>query len=316
MSYRTLLLQVTKKCNLRCPNCIWVLKSDEFFDGTEMKLQDAKHIIDHYISVGVNRISIQAEGEVLLYPHYKELVQYCKEKGRPVSTLITNGVLLDKFTEFVFLYIPHVLVSIDGPFCGEYIKVRGGTEANFNRIINAVGNFVKEKRRRNLGNSISINCVLAKDNLHIMHDMIDLADRLGVDKLRFRNFHPLFGGNGRIPLYASDSDAAQAATQAATYAASRNVNIVLPVLYQEGGVRFGCDGMLKNTIVIGADGSFAPCCHLEADGTYGNFFANPRGYTDNIKKKAFIKTLYNASSYDAIPESCKDCPRLQKGFDK
>ena len=314
MSYTTLLLQLNKSCNLRCPNCLWVLKSDDFFTNAEMSVNDAKKVIDYYVSHGVKRVMLQSEGEVLLYKGYQELVLYCKEKRVPMPILITNGVILDRYTDFILGHVPNVLVSIDGHTYGEYSKVRGGSEKSFNRILNGVSNFVVQRNMKKLGSTISINCVLTKDNIMNMIGMIDLAKHLGVDELRFRNFHPVFGGNGKKPLYTSDKEVLQAVKNAEKHAKQVGMTAVMPVLYQDGGVRFSCNGMLKDTIVIGCDGSFALCCHLEADGNYGNFFKDPTAFQTDPAKQNFVKRLYKAKNYDAIPDECKDCPRLKKGF--
>ena len=60
-------LFLTRKCNLRCPGCLWIMQDEHFFSDYEMSVKDALKIVEYFHTLGLQTIAPQAEGEVLLY---------------------------------------------------------------------------------------------------------------------------------------------------------------------------------------------------------------------------------------------------------
>ena len=129
--YSVLALHVNKKCNLRCPHCLWYARDKEFFNNEELTVDQAKQIIRYFHkNEGIRTIRIQSDGEVLLYPGYKELVNFTYSLGCNRQMLVTNGILIDKYRDFILNKL-NVLVSLDGQNFEEYEKIRGGTEKTY-----------------------------------------------------------------------------------------------------------------------------------------------------------------------------------------
>ena len=82
-------LYVTDRCNLDCHYCTE-------YDNTvpHPPLEDLKRWIDKIVELGCIRIGLQG-GEPLTHPDIVEIVRYCAREKGLVTTIITNGFLLN-----------------------------------------------------------------------------------------------------------------------------------------------------------------------------------------------------------------------------
>lgn len=302
MAYDTLVLFVTKRCNLHCPFCLWVSRDPDFFTGDEMNLDEVEKILRHFKSKGFKGAWILAEGEILVYPHFEEAVSLLKTVGFPKSPLITNGILIDEHLDFICKNFNSISVSVDGPDFEEYKKIRGSNKKTFERILNNTRALVER------GKDVKINFVIQKNNMHNAQNMIKLCRQLGVGCLQFRNFHPVGTGSDLVPLYSDDPESkAFVADLKRSYG---KLKVTPPVLHNKKIVSCRCDGMLGKTVIIGANGDFQPCCHIPSGPEWGNFWEDPEGYINAPQKKSLITDITVATCRAEVPESCIDCPRL------
>ena len=102
-------LELTYRCNLRCPFCF--INKDR--TKNEMTTAEWLQIIDQIPFYSF--ISILA-GEVLLRPDFMEILEYACKKSMGKVSIITNGLLLDeyKIKKFIDLNMLLLSVSIDG----------------------------------------------------------------------------------------------------------------------------------------------------------------------------------------------------------
>jgi radical SAM protein with 4Fe4S-binding SPASM domain len=199
-------------------------------------------------------------------------------------------------------------MSLDGYNAQTYNKERGGTPETFNTIVNNMSALVAERNKRNIKDfKIVLNCIIGRFNLDYIEPMIKKAERLGVDKMRFGNFHPTNKDKSIYsPLYLGEKDV----EESYKYLMSKTdwkVDITLPSLYGNRA-RFWCN-MLSDKVIIGAKGDFSPCCHVPPDPKYGNFFDSPLGYNQGRLAK-FRRQFNFAKKYEDLPGNCSECPRL------
>ena len=300
-----LLLYLTRRCNMRCPGCLWLNYDADYFSKHEMSYEKAKSIINHYVDNGIKRVNLQSNGEVLMYEKYRDLVFYCKEKGILWTKLITNGLKLDEYTDFVVDNCNYITISIDGHNSDTYKKRRGGDDKVFRKVIDNTEKLVKERDRRKSGLIINVNHILNSMNIKYVGAMISLAEGLGVDSIRCGNYHPTGENDLNKPIYVNDGD-----VEYLREIMTRNnykVDIQLPSLYGNK-TRYRCS-MLFDTVVIDARGYFAPCCHISADKLYGSYDNNPHDFNSHELTK-FRKQFLAAKSISELPRSCRECPRL------
>ncbi|MBD3391176.1 MAG: radical SAM protein, partial [Chitinivibrionales bacterium] len=263
MQPQHLVLFVGRRCNLRCPNCLWVLEDSNFFGGEDLSLDAAKEIAAYYRRKGAQSIYLQSEGEILLYDHLRELYRYCRhELGYKMETIVTNGILLDAFEDVILREMgPQViLVSLDGYDPETYRQRRGVGEKTFNRILENVKRLAHKARELNAPIRVNLNCIVGRWNYRYIKPMLALARSIGgIGSMSFGNFHPVGEDCELRPLDKGDAEVVSYLREII----SRNdysMDIVLPSLYGRRN-RFVCE-MLFDTVLVGNEGNFAPCCHI------------------------------------------------------
>ena len=87
--YKTFLMFLTDKCNLRCKVCF---NKSNLGNGQEMSFEYVKQIID--VNADIDKYDIMG-GEPLLHPEIDKILRYLESKEKKIG-LYTNGFLLSK----------------------------------------------------------------------------------------------------------------------------------------------------------------------------------------------------------------------------
>jgi uncharacterized protein len=175
---RSITLQVTQQCNLRCAYCIYSETNNpgqRRHSNKRMTKETAKKCIDFLLahSRDEDRISIGFYGgePLLEFDLIKYTVEYAKERlfGKTLHFHITTNATLLKDEKLDFLIQENftVLVSLDG---GKEIQDRNRKFINGQGSFNIVMANIQEYIRRNDGVSPSINVVLAPGNSFLEYD--------------------------------------------------------------------------------------------------------------------------------------------------
>ncbi len=88
-------ISITQRCNLSCPYCH---REGQLPSKEEMSLDKIKEIINAVKKVGIRKIKITG-GEPLLRKDIIEIIRTIKEKNFDDISLVTNGVLLEKYAK-------------------------------------------------------------------------------------------------------------------------------------------------------------------------------------------------------------------------
>ena len=299
---KTVVIYITKRCNSRCPRCLWLLQDPDFFQREELSFEQVKTIIDYYHERYHPRFMIQAEGEVLLHKDYKRIVKYLHSLHKNI-TLITNGILLDKFFDVIGKYISSVLISIDGYDFETYQAVRGGNEQVFNKVIE---NIKKLKNSRLC--VLQTNTIIGTHNYTHITPMIHFLESLGVRRMNFGGYHAI-GGDEYLSI---DYPGVKPYLRRVVARTDYKSKISFKKLFINPISNTPCD-MLFNTALISSQGYFAPCCHLSGKKEYGNFFDNPKAFNSDAMAELRTKFI-NAKKGTDLPEICRICPRRNSGI--
>ena len=142
-------LELTRNCNFRCKFCF---ENCDVKDQYEDKPPEMwKKVIDDLYDLGIKKIHFSG-GENFLYPYFKDILKYSKEKGL-VNLINTNGSvdissILNYSDEFVF--------SLHG-----YKEVNDeitGFKDSFQKTIDNIEKALNSEKK------VSINTVLIKEN--------------------------------------------------------------------------------------------------------------------------------------------------------
>ncbi len=183
-------LQITRRCNLRCIHCD-IREAPERYSSiikNEFSTEEIKEIVDSLKSMGTSYISISG-GEPFIRKDIYEVIQYIKEKGLGLH-ISSNGTLITKedAKRINDLGLDAISISLDAVTPELHDKIRG-VNGTFNRTVNAIKYLVDYKKHTQVG----ISPIITDLNLEELPRLVDFANDLGIDAIRFQPWHVSLG---------------------------------------------------------------------------------------------------------------------------
>jgi tungsten cofactor oxidoreducase radical SAM maturase len=262
---RKLYIEPTTVCNLNCRTCIRNVWEDP---KTHMEMDIFRQIVEYIEQFpDLQRVVFSGLGEPLTHPHILEMVQMVRQRGLDV-TLGSNGLLLDKATshELIKLGVDRLVISLDGVKPETYAGVRG---AMLSRVLGNIRDLNESKRELgSLTPALGIEFVALKSNISELAELTGLASHLGAARVLVSNVlaytdemrdEILYGYEPRSPLNAGGWPVkADAWVMWGT--------LELPRMHW--GAEQRCRFVQDRSMVVGWDGSVAPCYALSHNYSY------------------------------------------------
>lgn len=285
-------------CNLRCPSCQYILKNRNVFQGGGfVKLDDFKSTIEKYapniIMVGLTG------GEPLLHPELDQIVRIIKDNKLFVS-ISTNGILVKKKIDTLKL-LDSVSVSMDGCNYEDFRRFRGGTERQFDEILEGISLL----KKHNIDFRISFT--LTEENIDKVYEIITFGRKTKPNVIEFHNINP-HGSKDYKSLTKNNKKVAQILNDIT----SKNdypFDILIPVIFDTESEHFKtarCNQPWRYCY-FDNKGNIAPCCHLRHSEEFGNIF---KDYNFNSEKIKNFRQLMIKGSY---PNDCIWCTKRFAG---
>jgi radical SAM protein with 4Fe4S-binding SPASM domain len=168
---KSILFEVTYRCNLNCIHCYEPQDSEE-----EMSTEQVMDLIEQAAELKVPRISFGG-GEPLVRGDLFKLLEYAGERSISVE-LLSNGVLIDEEVarKLAACRVASVSVSLDSALPDNHNAIRRAD--CFERVIHAIENLV------DAGLRVEINTTFTKLNLNDFEGVVRLSKELGVSVVR------------------------------------------------------------------------------------------------------------------------------------
>ncbi len=197
--WRLIQLESAIACNLRCVMCPWPEFARKVGNKGILQPEVWEALRPHLGKI--QSIDFTGGGEPLMQPHLVEWIAEAHAAGCETGFL-TNGTLLtpEKSAAAVEAGVDWVCVSIDGAKKETYETIRHG--ARFETVCDHIA--ALHGARKGAKPTIMINFVMMPDNVGELEDLVDLADRLGVDRINFKQCDVVRGEHGKgFALFAS-----------------------------------------------------------------------------------------------------------------
>ena len=168
-----LVLEPHSRCNCRCVMCdIWKTTDSREISMAEME----RHLTD------IERLGVEwtvfSGGEPLMHSDLFQLARLLRGRGIR-TTILSTGLLLERYASQVVEHIDDVIVSLDGP-APVHNAIRGIPGA-FERL--AAG--VREIHQHAPGYSISARCTVQALNAAYLRATVEAARQLGLRSISF-----------------------------------------------------------------------------------------------------------------------------------
>lgn len=181
----------TSRCNLRCEFCInqW----DAAPDGSNRPHMDKRYVkrIVEELFPYIDQIALSVSGEPLVDPHFLYLLEQAKKFGIFVE-ITTNAMLVSRpgFLDAILDCVGRVNISMDAATKETYERLRRG--ARFDKVCNNIRAMTEGRRERGQSKpEFNIRCILMRDSIDELPQLVDLAKDMGVDHL-FTNHIQVF----------------------------------------------------------------------------------------------------------------------------
>jgi pyrroloquinoline quinone biosynthesis protein E len=297
----TLVSELSYQCPLHCPYCSNPLDIGGERYRQELETEDWIRVFQEARRLGVLQLALTG-GEPMLRRDLVELCAGAHEAGL-YSSLITAGTLFtpERAEALRSAGLDHVQISIQSPDPEDNDRIAGNR--SFEKKV-AAARLAKE-----LGFPLTINCVLHRQNLDRIEEVLDLALDLGAQRLELANTQYYGWAVANQDALLPTRDQLVRAEEAVDRFRERvgpevDVLWVLPDLYED--LPKPCmGGWGRTTIVIAPNGDVLPC--QAASTIPGLEVANVRRHPLEwiwTESDAFARFR----GTDWMQEPCRSCP--------
>ncbi|HET6225750.1 MAG TPA: SPASM domain-containing protein [Bacteroidia bacterium] len=293
----SLTFEPTTSCNLRCPEC--PSGKREFTRPTGMLQTDFfKNSLDD-LHKEISYLIFYFQGEPYLNTQFLEMVKYASQKKIYTATS-TNAHYLNDINarKTVESGLDRLIISIDGTTQRTYEQYRVG--GSLDKVLEGAQNIMKWKKElKSATPHVIFQFLVVKPNEHQLRDMQLLAQKMGVQELRFKTaqVYDYEHGNALIPTISKYARYKQKSD--GTYTIK---NKMMNHCWR-----------LWHSTVITWDGLVVPCC----------FDKDAQHQLGDLKQTSF-RQLWQGSSYTKFRSAllrsrneidiCKNCTEGTKVF--
>jgi pyrroloquinoline quinone biosynthesis protein E len=297
----TLIAELSYQCPLHCPYCSNPVDIGAERHRHELSTDDWARTFRQARGLGVLQLALTG-GEPMLRRDLAELCAAAREVGL-YSSLITAGTLFteDRAEALKEAGLDHVQISIQSPNAQDNDRIAGNR--SFDKKIAAA------RLARKLDFPLTINCVLHRQNLDRIEELLDLTLELGAQRLELANTQyygwALVNQEALLPTWEQLRRGEEAVKRFRDRVGPRvDVLWVLPDLYED--LPKPCmGGWGRTAMVVSPSGDVLPC--QAASTIPGLAFANVREHDlDWIWNESDAFARFRGTGW--MQEPCRSCP--------
>jgi PqqA peptide cyclase len=248
-----LLAELTYRCPLACPYCSNPVNLDAY--AAELELAQWCEVLGQAAELGVLQVHLSG-GEPLARRDLAAIAEHARRLGLYVN-LVTSGVGLSAAAagRLAAAGVDHVQLSVQAATAAQSDAIAGSP--SFGRKMAAAAAV------RAAGLPLTVNVVLHRANIGSIPSLVDLAIRLGAQRLELANAQyygwALANREALMPTRAQVA-AADRAVRDARAAAPRTLEIIYVIADYFTGVPKPCmNGWGRRQLVVAPDGTVLPC---------------------------------------------------------
>ncbi len=302
---RWLLAELTYACPLQCPYCSNPVDYARYPE--ELSTDEWKRVFSEARAMGAVQLGLSG-GEPLTRPDLGELISHARGLGYYVN-LITSGYNLyeDKIRALREAGLDHIQISIQAP------------EAALNNYLAGTDSFEQKKKVAHLikqqGYPMVLCVVIHRQNIHLMREILDMAQELGADYLELANTQYYGWAHlNRDALLPTQAQFTEAEAIAKVYKEKlkgrMKIYYVVPDFYEERP-KACMNGWGTTFLTIAPDGLALPCHEARI---------LPGLDCPNVRDMSISDIWHHSPAFNRfrghgwMQEPCKSCPEQGKDY--
>ncbi|HEV3358049.1 MAG TPA: pyrroloquinoline quinone biosynthesis protein PqqE [Pseudonocardiaceae bacterium] len=295
-----LLAELTHRCPLHCPYCSNPVELVRRAD--ELTTEQWRDTLTQASELGVLQVHLSG-GEPLARPDLPEIAAHAADLGCYVN-LVTSGLGLteQRMADLAARGVAHVQLSVQAADAALADRI-AGTRAHQHKI--AAAAVIKSA-----GLPLTVNAVLHRANHEQVGPLIELAERLGADRLELANTQYYGWGLVNRSALMPTEDQLAAATPVVRAARERlagRMEIVYVVAdYRDAYPKPCMHGWGARQLTVAPNGDVLPCPAASV---------LPDLELDNVTRRPLAEIWYESTSFNAfrgtdwMREPCRSCVR-------
>lgn len=176
-------LDLTNRCNNRCPACVGHNTVKD-----ELSWEEIERIADSLCELDCKGVILSGGGEPLLHPRFIQALELLKERGLKIG-VNTNGLALDRAkAEAIAACCEYCRISLD---CGDaelYRETHGMDKKAFAAVLKNIRLLCAVKQKTDSALSLGTGFLTSRETVGQMESFIKLSKECGVDFAQFRPF--------------------------------------------------------------------------------------------------------------------------------
>ncbi len=284
-------LDLTNRCNNRCPGCCGV-------NGNRAEL--SQHQVDLIVAgiadMGGKGVILSGGGEPLISPQFTYAVHELKKRGIKLG-LNSNGLALtEELAHLISENFEYFRISLDAASPELYLKTHGMPAASFQKTVENIRMFARIKSKLNSPVSFGAGFLTSRDTEVEMEDFVHLVRDSGAD---FAQFRPFIGDQYDIT---EEYLRLKETYESPTFSVRASVQKYREM--KDGGKRDydRCHGMFFSTVVT-ADAKVFSCLHHRQEEEH---------FLGQIDDGTSLADIFRSARMREVYEhiDCSKCPAL------
>lgn len=287
-------LDLTNRCNNRCPGCCGVNGN-----GAELSRHQVDLIVAGIADMGGKGVILSGGGEPLISPQFTYAVGELRKRGVKLG-LNSNGLALtEDLARLICENFEYFRISLDAASPELYLKTHGMPEAAFQKTVENIKLFSRVKSEVDSPVSFGVGFLTSRDTAAELEDFVRLVRDCGAD---FAQFRPFTGD-----LYDITEEYLRLKEEYETREFGVRASLQKYREMKTGGSRDydKCRGMFFSTVIT-ADAKVFSCLHHRQEEEHFLGQIDDETSLSDIFRSARMREVYEHMDCSKCPTMCRN----------
>ena len=176
-------LDLTNKCNHRCPGCCGHNENN-----AELSWEQIESVVWNLKNMDNKGVILSGGGEPTCSPYFKQAVKLLKKAGQNLGMNSHGMNLTEELNEIICENLEYFRISLDAGSPEMYQKIHGMKPHHFEKTLQNIENFAKTKQRLGSKTSFGVGFLTSSITECDMESFVKLVKERGADFAQFRPF--------------------------------------------------------------------------------------------------------------------------------